>query len=126
MKLNEKEQEMLWGDCGPYSEAKIIINTRILDDSVSRIMVEVEGNINPTTFKIVKKYKKEFVDDPIIIDLLDKARYEGRGYGYHICSSMEEYVSEDVMDDAIKRLEYMKASIIKMHKFVLKKLADDN
>ena len=54
-KLSSMEREMLWNENGPYSEAKIVINTRILDDRVSRVTVEVEGHINPTTFKIVKK-----------------------------------------------------------------------
>ncbi|MBI3290869.1 hypothetical protein HYZ76_01145, partial [Candidatus Falkowbacteria bacterium] len=65
-KISQNDQEMLWGETGPYSEAKIVINTRILDDSVSRVMVEVEANINPTTFKIIKKNIGLFADDLVI------------------------------------------------------------
>ncbi len=54
MNISDKDREMLWGEDEPYSEAKIVMNTRILGDHVSRVMLEVEGNINPTTFKIIK------------------------------------------------------------------------
>ena len=63
-KLTHQEIEMLWGEEGPYSEAKLVLNTRILDDHISRVMVEVQGHINPTTFRLVKKYRyTDFADD---------------------------------------------------------------
>jgi hypothetical protein len=49
MELSQKQREELWGDGGPYSEIRMCVETRILDDSVSRIFVVVEANINPTT-----------------------------------------------------------------------------
>ncbi|MBU0578536.1 hypothetical protein KKE34_01495 [Patescibacteria group bacterium] len=37
LKLTQKQRDQLWGLDGPYSEAKLIIETRILDDTVSRV-----------------------------------------------------------------------------------------
>ncbi len=111
---------MLWGRSGPYSEAKIIINARILDDSVSRVMVEVEGNINPTTFKIIAKNRKKFLDDQMICEILDTAVYQDEKFGYLIAASYEEYDGPASMARAQVRVDYMKKAIIRMHHFVLK------
>jgi hypothetical protein len=119
MKLNKNDREMLWGESGPYSEAKIVINTRILDDSVSRVMIEVEGNVNPTTFKIVQKNIDHFADDEIILQLIESAVYRGKGYGYQIAASYEEFADSDVMKRAQAKLDYMKDALIRMHRFVM-------
>lgn len=111
-KLSVEDREMLWNDEGPYSEAKIIINTRILDDSVSRVTIEVEGNINPTTFKIIEKHKDLFANDPIILQLLKTAVYRDKGYGYNISAGVEEYIDEDALERAQEKLEYTKQAII--------------
>jgi hypothetical protein len=37
MNLTEKQIAELWGEKSPYSEARYIIEHRILDDSVSRV-----------------------------------------------------------------------------------------
>ena len=118
-KLSSMEREMLWNENGPYSEAKIVINTRILDDRISRVMVEVEGYINPTTFKVVQENIKEFSDDLMITQLLETAVYRGKEFGYHISAGTEEYTSNEVMQRAKEKLEYMKETIIKMHVFVM-------
>ncbi len=122
-KLTQKEQEMLWGDGGPYSEAKIVLETRILDNSVSRETIEVRGNINPTTFKLIKKHLKEFENDEIVLQLISNARYSGKGYGYEISGGAFEYNDkhrEDIMKTVQKQLEYTREAIIRMHKFVIK------
>jgi len=126
MKLTKKDREMLWGESGPYSEAKIVINTRILDDSVSRVMIEVEGNINPTTFKIVKKNIGKFANDEIILQLIESAIYRGEEYGYQIATSYEEFTDNEVMKKARKELDRVKAAIIKMHRFVMDYLGIEN
>ncbi len=125
MKLTKNEQEMLWGDTGPYSEVKIVVNTRILDDEVSRVMIEVEGNINPTTFKVVKKNKSKFIDDPVITELLSTARYEGKSYGYHISAGAEEYDDEISLRNAKIKQVYMEKAVIKMHQFVIEQLREE-
>jgi len=119
-KITESEIEMLWGEVGPYSEAKISINTRILDDRVSRIMLEVEGFINPTTFRVIKKNQDKFLDDPMLCQLLETAVYRGKGFGYHISAGTEEFHDNRAMGRARIRLDYMRETIIKMHKFVMK------
>ena len=119
MKLSKQQKFDLWGDTGPYSEAKIKIETRILDDSVSRVMVEVEANINPLTFKIIKGARKIFADDVPIQQLLDHAKYMGKNYGYVVCAFSAEYTDEDVMKEAEMRLEYVKETLIRMHKYTM-------
>ncbi|OGJ60448.1 hypothetical protein A3A67_02985 [Candidatus Peribacteria bacterium RIFCSPLOWO2_01_FULL_51_18] len=127
--LSLQEQDMFWGETGPYSEAKMILNTRILDDGISRVTVEIDGNINPTTFKIVKKNKKVFAKDPVIIDLLESARYEGTDWGYHVSLGYEELRTDEdgekVMDRARNKLQILKDAIIRMHEFVLDYLDED-
>lgn len=123
MSLSDRDREMLWGEDEPYSEAKIIMNTRILGDRVSRVTVEVDGNINPTTFNIIKKNKHLFADNPVITQLLETARYEGKGWGYHISAGFEEFTNDEkVMERAKEKLQYMKDAIIRMHEFVMEYL----
>jgi len=114
---------MLWGVDGPYSEAKLVLNTRILYDSVSRIMVEIQGHINPTTFRLVKRHRKEFAQDIQIQQLLDSADYWGKKDGYVVCMGAEEYSDDPlVMKRAEEKLRILKAALIRMHEFVLQYL----
>jgi len=119
MKLSKQQLFELWGVDGPYSEANIKIQTRILDDSVSRIMVEVEANINPLTFRITKAARKTFVDDEPLQQLLDHARYMGKNQGYVVSSYCREYTDEGVMEEAKICLKYTEETIIKMHKYAM-------
>jgi len=132
-KLPKKERDLLWGGEGPYSDAKIVLNMRILDDSVSRMMVEVEGHINPTTFRMVKANKKYFANDEDVLSLLATAEYQNERDGYLVAiGEPEEFV--DVVRDksgqakseaflkAAKKQEYLKATILKMHRFVMDQL----
>ena len=119
IKLSPKERDELWGETGPYSEARIIINHRLLDKSVSRVFIEVEVAINPFTYKFIKKNRKEFEDDPMIQQLLDHAKFRGQAHGYVSCAFHSQYINKGVMDQAKEHLEYAKETIIKMHKRVL-------
>lgn len=119
MKLSAKQQFELWNDEGPYSEAYIKIQTRILDDSVSRIMLEVEANINPLTFKIIKAARKAFPDDEMLTQLLDHTKYMGKNLGYVVCAFSAEYIDESVMKEAKKRLKYLEGTIIRMHEYTM-------
>lgn len=120
-KLSEKEVDMLWGESGPYSEAKIVIESRILDDSVSRVMIGVRGNINPTTFKIVKENLDAFEKDQIVLDLVKSAVYRGKEYGYEIAGMPFEYDKDDreLIAYIDMQLAHIEAAIIRMHKFVM-------
>lgn len=119
MKLSNQQQFDLWGDDGPYSEAYIKIQTRILDDRVSRVMLEVEANINPLTYRIIKGARKIFANDEKIQQLLDHSRYMGKNLGYVVCAFSREYIDESVMKEAKMHLKYVEETIIKMHEFTM-------
>ena len=119
MKLTQQQSDKLWGEDGPYSQANLIVQTRILDDKVSRVFVEVEVDINPLTYEIIKQNMKQFKDDQMITQLIEHADSRGQDFGY-VCSAFSrEYRDESVMEEAKMRLEYTKKTIIKMHKFVM-------
>ncbi|MCX6738897.1 MAG: hypothetical protein NT098_02460 [Candidatus Parcubacteria bacterium] len=125
IKLTKKEKDLLWGEKGPYSEAKIILNMRIMDDSVSRMMVEVEGHINPTTFRIVEANQKDFAKDQDVLDLLKMALYDSEQDGYLVAiGEPEELVGMDgkVFLLAAKKQDYLKKTILKMHRYVMEQL----
>lgn len=119
MKLTRKQRDQLWGEGGPYSEARLSIETRILDDSVSRVFVVVEVSINPLTFEIISKNRKHFKDDEMILQLIDHADDRGQYFGHVAQSFMHEYTDEDVLKDGQKALDYSKETIINMHQFVM-------
>ena len=119
MKLTQRQLDKLWGEDGPYSQANIIIQTRILDDKVSRVFIEVEVEINPLTYEIIEQNIKQFKDDMMITQLIEHADYRGPEFGYVSSAYSCEYYDESVMKEAKKRLEYAKKTIIKMHKFVM-------
>lgn len=116
---------MLWGVSGPYSEAKLIKEARIMDDEVSRVFLTVEVAINPTTFELVERHRgsKEFNDDVMIQQLLDHADYRGPKFGYVSMAFSAEYDGEvDIMVNAEHALSYAKESVIKMHTFVMQRM----
>lgn len=119
MKLTQKQRDQLWGEQGPYSEARLSIETRILDDRISRIFVVVEVSINPLTYEIIDKNIKQFADDEMITQLITHAENCGQNFGYVSMAFIAEYRDESVMKKAQKVLEYSKSTIIKMHKFVM-------
>lgn len=125
MDLTNKQKEELWGDGGPYSEARMIIENRILDDSISRICIAVEANINPTSYKIIKDNLEDFADDSIIESLIDSAFYQSKEEGYLLNAFSAKYLAEgkkidDILKKGRKKLEETNQAIIRMHKYVLK------
>ncbi len=122
MKLSQKQLEELWGEGGPYSQVRIVIEARILDDRVSREFVEVEADINPLTFKIIEQSRKKFKDDIAIQQLLDYADYRGQNFGYVVSAFSREYTDKSVMEEARAAAETAKATVIKMHQFVMELL----
>jgi len=123
MDLTAKQAAELWGEDGPYSEARYLIEHRILDDSVSRIFLRVEVNINPFTYKIVKKNKKEFINDEMVQKILDNSRYLGFKNGYIAVPFEAKFMVDDdavVVKEARVILEETKQAVIRMHKYVIK------
>ena len=119
MKLKKDQIAKLWGETGPYSETNLIIQTRILDDQISRIFVEVRVHINPLTFEIIKQSLDYFKDDKKVQDLINNATFWGFKNGYVATSFLGEYVDESAMKQAKKYLKYSEETIIKMHKFIM-------
>jgi hypothetical protein len=123
MDLTAKQIAELWGEDGPYSEARYLIEHRILDDSVSRIFLRVEVNINPFTYKIVKKNRKEFINDEMIQKILDNSRYLGFKNGYIAVPFEAKFMADDdamATKEAKEILEETKKAVIRMHKYVMK------
>ena len=123
MNLTAKQIAELWGESGPYSEARCLIEHRILDDSVSRIFLRVEVNINPFTYRIIKKNRKEFVDDKIVQELLNNAEYLGFKNGYLSTSFQGKFLVDDdemVIKEAREILNETKQALIRMHKYIIK------
>lgn len=119
MKLTQQQQDMLWGEDGPYSQIHLIIETRILDNQITRTFVLVEVDINPFTFRYLRKHKSLFADDPRIQQLLDHADYRGKKFGYVSSAFMAELKGDNVFNEAQECVEYCKDTIIKMHSFVM-------
>ncbi len=119
MKLSQKQIDKLWDETGPYSQANLTIQTRVLDDRISRVFLVVEADINPLTYELVKKHRGQFADDLKVLQLLDHAEYRGQVFGYVVMAFESEYRNEGVMREAQERLKYTTETLIKMHKFVM-------
>ena len=131
MKLTKKQQDELWGESGPYSQVNLKIENRILDNSLSRVFVMVETEINPLTFELVKKHREKFKKSIMIQGILDHSEYQGEGYGYVSYAYQEELMQEgdtNVNDKPLKIahevLAVAQKSVIEMHEFVMKLIAE--
>lgn len=131
MKLTKKQRDNLWGETGPYSQLNLTIETRILDDSVSRVFAIVDAEINPFTFELMKKNEDKFKGDKIILKkLLENGEYEGDEYGYVSTMYVEELIAEEGNRDgndktfaiAHQILDAVQETIIEMHKFILEEI----
>lgn len=122
MKLTKIQKEKLWGETGPYSEVHLTIETRILDDSVSRIFVSVNVHINPFAYELLKENRELFADDPVIQDLIDFSEFWGMAEGYVSNAFLQEFTNERVMAEGKKAVERCKDTVIKIHKFVMELL----
>jgi len=125
LKITKKQRQMLWWEEWPYSEAKIIFETRILDDAVSRTFINVEVSINPTTFEICKQNLKKFTKNKMISDLIKSADDRWERFWFVAMSFSSEYDRDDIEDEievlqkAKIALGYSEKTIIEMHNFVI-------
>ncbi|MBI4268589.1 hypothetical protein HY627_02045 [Candidatus Uhrbacteria bacterium] len=122
MKLTRQQRDKLWGEEGPYSQVQQIIESRILDDHVSRQFVIVSVNINPLTFEMVKEHRDQFLDDKEILGILDFAHYQGQADGYVVYTYNDEYRGAEQLSIAKHRTEVARDAVIKMHQFVMNTL----
>lgn len=120
MPLTRSQIDQLWGENGPYSQVQLIVETRILDDQVTRTFVNVETDVNPFTFEFIKKNRKKFADDQKIQQLLDHSDYRGLAFGYVSMAYSEQLDHHgSSLADAQFAVDRCKETIIKMHKFVM-------
>lgn len=117
--LSQKDFEDLWGEGGPYSQAHLVTEERILDYSVSRTFLYVQAFINPFAFRFVKKNKKYFANDPMVQHILHMAEYKGHEEGFVSVVHGDQWVDEKDMDNAKKILVEVRQAIIRMHRFVM-------
>lgn len=116
--LNKEQRKNIWGESGPYSEAYFIIETRILDDTISRVFLEVEVSISPLTFEFIEKHKEQFKDNQRIRNILEYAAYTDEAHGYKASLFSVPY-GPDLLETANKVLQETEEAIITMHKFVM-------
>ena len=82
IKITKEQKDMLWWENWPYSEAKLIFETRILDNQISRRFMTVEVIINPTTYKICKDNIEKFSSNPMISQLLEHSEDRWKQHWY--------------------------------------------
>jgi len=119
--ISNRDSNGMWGDSGPYSEVNLIEQTRILDDSISRVFLVVEAKINPFTFEYVLKRRKKFAKDQAIQQLLDHAEYRGIE-GYVVFAGEEELIDEKSFETATSYRQMAIENVLKMHNLVIKEL----
>lgn len=118
-KLTSKDYERMWGEDGPYSQARLCEEARILDDRVSRIFLVVEAEINPFTFEYVRERRQEFADDAPVLQLLDHAEYRGQQFGYVVSAGEVGLQDEGSRQFARKQADMTIKTLIRMHAFVI-------
>lgn len=117
-KLTNADIEKIWGGDGPYSQVSLHEQTRILDDSVSRIFLVVEAEINPFTFEYVKKNRGRFENDETVLQLLDYAENRGK-FGYVVGAGEVEANMDGAREFAERQRNTTIETITRMHKFVI-------
>ena len=118
-KLTKQDYSRMWGEDGPYSQVRLSEETRILDDSISRVFLVVEAEINPFTFEFVQKHRKKFDSDEAVKQLLDHAEFRGE-FGYVVSAGEVELRDEESCDFAQKQKDATIETLIRMHRFVMK------
>ncbi|HCC83811.1 TPA: hypothetical protein DEP96_03095 [Candidatus Uhrbacteria bacterium] len=121
MTLTQQQKDEMWGD-KPYSQVRLITETRIWGDAVSRVFITVEIDLNPLTFNLIKKHRVLFKDDEEVQQLLDQAEDCGEKEGFVTCAFLEEYTGEVVLARAAKRAKECEDMLIGLHEFVMAKL----
>lgn len=119
MNLTSKQIRELWGEEGPYSQAHLIIEERILDNSVSRTFLYVQTFINPFTFRFIKKHKKHFAKDPMVNHILGMAEYKSPQEGFVSTVHGDQWANGKDRESAEKTLTEARWAVIRMHQFVM-------
>jgi hypothetical protein len=88
----------------------------------------VEVNINPFTYKLIKKHRNKFIDDSMIQCLLDNTEYLGQADGYLSVSFQGRFSSDNdvkAMAETREALQETKRAVIKMHQYVIAMISKD-
>jgi|GEM_PF-1482864 len=117
-KLTQAEYRNMWGEDGPYSQVRLCEETRILDDSISRVFLVIEAEINPFTFEYVQKNRKKFSEDEPILQLIDHAENRGK-FGYVVSAGEVELEDRVSQAFARKQADMTIQTLIRMHQFVI-------
>lgn len=117
-KLTDNDYKKMWGEDGPYSQVRLCEETRILDDSVSRVFLVVEAEINPFTFEYVKEHRDKFKNDISVLQLLDYAEYRGE-FGYVVSAGEVKLEDKNSKEFARRQADMTIETLIRMHKFVI-------
>lgn len=121
VKLSKKDKDRLWGEIGPLSQVNLTIKTRIFDDVVYRLLLEIRVLINPYTFEMVQKYKQDFSEDIMAQTLLKNATYIKEDDGYVSYTYSKQY-EPGLIEEALIYREETKKTLIRMHTFVMQHL----
>ncbi len=119
-KLTKRDQKRMWGDDKPYSQTYLKEEVRILGSSISRIFFVVDAEINPLTFECVLKNKKDFKNDPQVLDLLAHAEYQGDEFGYVVSAGAIPVTEEGSFDAAQARRVVLTDVLLRMHAYTMK------
>lgn len=122
IKITKEQKDMLWWENWPYSEAKLIFETRILDNQISRRFMTVEVIINPTTYKICKDNIEKFSSNPMISQLLEHSEDRWKQHWYISMAFSHPFKENNelkVLKEAKIALNYTEKTIIDMHNFVI-------
>jgi len=131
IKITEEQTDELWGWVWPYSEAKLIFETRLLDDKISRTFMDVVIAINPTTFEICEQNMKKFQGIAIMEELFWNAVKKWFEYWYISKVFSMQYDRNNpeetakVFKQAQIALEYSEKAILLLHEFVIEFLEID-
>ncbi|MCB1307422.1 MAG: hypothetical protein KDK30_04550 [Leptospiraceae bacterium] len=112
-KKPEISEATLWTEDLPYSQAYLTREIRIVGDEVSRVFYYVHADINPATFEILSRHRKEINKD-FVDDFLDQAK-PGPDGGYQWAVYGREAIDEE---EAREFEEGLTKRITEMHKIV--------
>lgn len=116
--LTQKEYAKMWGEDGPYSQVRLSEEIRILDDSISRVFLVVEVEINPFTFERIEKNRQKFLEDEAVLQILNYAEDRGK-FGYVVSAGEVELCDESSRRWARKQADMTTETLIRMHRFVI-------
>lgn len=120
MKLSDHQRSRLWGEDGPYSQARLVFESRIFDDQISENVLLIEVSINPFTWEIIEKADVSFRHDTQVRELMENSYCldEDKGYVAKICFGVFTG-DESVLRNAQKYLESIQKALIRMHEYVM-------